>query len=105
MPVWTSVGLILLASLWALVPPAAAPGAGLVVALVPPWQAGGLGRAAATGLAVVDLGLWGHALILDTGGDPASFARLRDEGFWLLDARDAAACAGDRRGQPMGEVG
>jgi hypothetical protein len=100
-----SVGLILLASLWLLAPPAALPGAGRVVALVPPWQAGGLGRAAATGLAVVDLGLWGHALILDTGGDAAAFARLQGGGFWLLDARETAACAGYQRGQPGGSTG
>lgn len=102
MPAWTSACLIVFASLWVLAPSAARPGAGVVVALVPPWQAGGIGRAAATGLAVVDLGLWGHALILDSGGDATALARLRGQGLWLIDAPGAAGCAGFRRGAAAG---
>ena len=41
----------------------------LVAALVPPWQAVGMARAAATGLPVAGLAGMGHVLLLDTGGD------------------------------------
>lgn len=66
----------------------------LVAALVPPWQAGGILRAAGTGLAVVDLHWAGHVIVLDTGGDPAALARLRASGLWLIDAAGAAICGG-----------
>jgi hypothetical protein len=71
----------------------------LVAAMVPPWQEGGFRKAAATGLAVVDLRWRGHVLILDTGGDPAALARLRASGFWLLDATGVRGC-GSAAGNP-----
>jgi hypothetical protein len=63
-----------------------------VAAVVPPWQAAGMAVAAATGLAVVDLRWGGHVMILDTGGDEAVLARLRGQGFWLLDAGGLRGC-------------
>jgi hypothetical protein len=65
---------------------------GLVAAVVPPWQEGGLARAAATGLPFVGLGWRGHLLILNTEADADALARLRDDGLWLLDARGFLIC-------------
>ena len=69
---------------------------GLVAALVPPWQAGAMAVAAATGLALVDLRWAGYVMILDNGGDAAAMARLRGRGFWLLDASGLRGCGTER---------
>jgi hypothetical protein len=73
---------------------------GLVAAVVPPWQEGGLARAAATGLPFLGLRWRGHLMILDTGADAAVLARLRAEGLWLLDASGFLMCGlGRERGE------
>ncbi|WP_040671354.1 hypothetical protein [Rhodobacter ferrooxidans] len=63
-----------------------------IAVLFPPWQNDGFGRAAATGLAIIDLHWQGHVVILDTGGDPTALAHLKSQGFWLLDASGTVTC-------------
>jgi len=94
MPAWASAAVISTVGVSVLTGMTFAPSgvSGLVAAVVPPWQAGGLARAAATGLPVLDLRWHGHLLILDTGADAEVLARLRDEGLWLLDASGFLIC-------------
>ena len=51
-----------------------------------------MAAAAATGLAVVDLRWRGHVMILDTGDDPTAMSRLREHGYWLMDATGLRGC-------------
>ena len=67
----------------------------LVAALVPPLAEGGMAAAAATGMAVVDLRWRGHVMILDTGGDATAMARLRRQGYWLMDATGVRGCGAE----------
>jgi len=64
----------------------------LVAAVVPPWAEGGMAAVVTSGLAVVDMRWRGHVLILDTGGDKAALTRLRQQGFWLMDATGLRGC-------------
>lgn len=94
MPAWFGALAIAVLGSGVLTAAAFAPGGqvGLVAALVPPWVQGGMAAAAGTGLAVVDLRWGGHVMILDTRGDVAALARLRGQGFWLLDADGLRGC-------------
>ncbi len=65
---------------------------GPVAAIVPPWQAGGMARAAALGLPIIDIRWNGRLLVLDAS---AGLGRLKDEGLWIMDATGAGACATD----------
>jgi hypothetical protein len=67
-------------------------GAGPVAALVPPWQQGGMARAAALGLPVIDIRWNGRLLVLDASAAPG---RLAGQGLWLMDAAGAGVCATD----------
>ena len=94
MPAWASAAVIATVGVSVLTGMTFAPSgrSGLLAAVVPPWQEGGLVRAAATGLPYIDLRWRGHLLILDTGGDADALARLRAEGLWLLDAAGFLIC-------------
>ena len=63
---------------------------GAVAVLVPPLQAGGMVRAAALGLPVIDIRWNGRLLVLDAreGLEP-----LSGQGLWLMDATGAWVCA------------
>lgn len=61
--------------------------------LVPPWRNDGLARAAATGLAIVDLHWRQRVIIIDTGGDPNALAKLREQSLWILGASGAFGCS------------
>lgn len=63
-----------------------------IAVLIPPWQSDGVSRAAGTGLAIVDMHWLRHVIVLDTGGDGEALARLRGQGFWLLDATGTILC-------------
>ncbi len=94
MPAWASAAVISTIGVSVLTGMTFAPTgrSGLVAAVVPPWQEGGLARAAATGLPFVSLGWRGHLMILDTGADAGALARLRADGLWLLDASGFLIC-------------
>lgn len=94
MPIWFPALMIAVLGSVSLTLRSFAPGKAvrLVAALVPPWQAGGMARAAATGLPVAGLAGIGHVLLLDTGGDARALAQRRAAGLWLLDARGAVGC-------------
>ena len=62
---------------------------GPVAALVPPWQAGGMARAARLGLPVIDLRWNGRLLVLDARD---GLAPLRGPGLWVMDAAGAGLC-------------
>lgn len=81
-------GLLLLAAL----PFLAGPGAAQVAAFVPPWQHGGMARAAALGLPVLDIRWGGHLLLLDPSPQDGALARLRGQGLLLLDASRLRLC-------------
>lgn len=68
-------------------------GAGPVAALVPPWQAGGLARAAALDMPLIDMRWAGHLLVVDPG--PQGRDRLRAQGLWMLRADPAGLCVGE----------
>jgi hypothetical protein len=76
------------------------PGSGPVAALVPPWQEGGLARAAALDMAVIDIRWDGHLLVVDPG--QTGRARLRGQGLWLLRAASAGLCAAPARQEGTG---
>ena len=63
---------------------------GPVAALVPPWQAGGMARAASLGLPVIDIRWGGRLLILDA---TTGLSTLQGQGLWLMDATGAGGCA------------
>lgn len=94
MPPWASAAVISTLGVSVLTGMTYAPSgrSGLVAAVVPPWQEGGLARAAATGLPFLDLRWRGHLLILDTGADADALVRLRAEGLWLFDASGFLMC-------------
>lgn len=68
------------------------PDAGRVAAVLPPWHADALTRAAATGLPIVDLHWNGRVIVLDVAGTPAGADLLRGQGFWVVEAGRAALC-------------
>jgi hypothetical protein len=64
-------------------------GAGPVAAIVPPWQTGGMARAAALGLPIIDIRWNGRLLVLDAS---AGQERLAGQGLWVMDATGAGIC-------------
>jgi len=98
MPVWTNAVMIALLGVGVLTHLSFAPheGTRFVAALVLPWDAGGVQAVVAANLPLIDLRWRGHVMILDTGGDAAVLARLRHQGFWLLDATGARGCDVER---------
>ncbi len=66
-----------------------AAGAGPVAAVVPPWQTGGMARAAALGLPIIDIRWNGRLLVLDAS---AGLEQLAGQGLWLMDATGAGLC-------------
>ena len=65
-------------------------GPGPVAALVPPWQAGGMARAATLGLPVLDIRWGGHLIVVDPG--PEGAARLWRAGLVPLSASAVGTC-------------
>ena len=63
-----------------------------VAVLIPPWHGDGLARVIDSRAAITDLRLGGHLVVLDTGGDRATLARLRGQGFWVMDATGSLFC-------------
>jgi hypothetical protein len=63
-----------------------------VAAVLPPWHADALARAAATGLPIVDLHWNGRMIVLEISGTPTGADLLRGQGFWVVDASGAALC-------------
>lgn len=63
-----------------------------VAAVLPPWQSDGPARAAATGLAIVDLHWNNRMIVFDIDKDPTALTRLSEQGFWLFDATGTTLC-------------
>jgi hypothetical protein len=65
-------------------------GPGPMAALVPPWQTGGMARAAALGLPVLDIRWAGHLIVVDPG--PEGAERLWRAGLVPLSASAVGTC-------------
>lgn len=96
MPAWTGAAAIAIIGLTALTRLITAPqdGTRLVAVVVPPWVEGG--TALSSGVALVDLRWGGRVMILDTGGDGRILARLRLQGYWVMDATGLRGCGRER---------